>query len=50
MSRYLNNTFINIHEQPFRLIYSNREKLFNSILIENSLKTIHQKPLEFLAI
>ena len=32
------------------IIYNGHDKSFNSILIENNLKTIHKKNLEFLAI
>ena len=49
-SRYLNNALHNVHERALRLIYNNHEKSFNNILIENNLKTIHKKNLEFLAI
>ena len=47
-SRYLNNTLNNIHERALRLIYNDHEKSFDRILTENSLKTIHQKALNFL--
>ena len=46
-SRYLNDVLNTIHEQALQLIYSDHEKLFNSILTENNLKTIHQKNLEY---
>ena len=49
-SRYLNNALNRIHERDLRLIYNDYQKLFNSILTENNLKTIHQKNLESLAI
>ena len=42
-SHYLNNALNNIHERALRLIYNHHEKSFNSILIENNLKTIHKK-------
>ena len=48
-SRYLNNALDNTHERALRLIYNDHEKSFNSILVENNLKTIHHKNLEFLA-
>ena len=48
-SRYLNNALDNTHERALRLIYNDHDKSFNSILIENNLKTIHHKNLEFLA-
>ena len=48
-SRYLNNALNKIHERDLRLIYNDHEKSFNIFLTENSLKTIHQKNLEFLA-
>ena len=47
-SRYLNNALNNIHERALRLLYNDHEKSFNSILTENSLKTILQKTLNFL--
>ena len=49
-SRYLNNAVNDIHERALRLIYNDHEKLFNTNLTENNLKTIHQKTLEFLAV
>ena len=49
-SRYLNNALNNVHERALRLIYNDHEKSFNNILIENNLKTINKKILEFLAI
>ena len=42
-SHYLNNALNNIHERALRLICNHHEKSFNSILIENNLKTIHKK-------
>ena len=45
MSRYLNNALNDIHGRALRLIYNDHEKLFNSNLTENNLKTIHQKNL-----
>ena len=47
-SRYLNHTLNNIHERALRMNYNDHEKLFNSILTKNNLKTIHQKTLNFL--
>ena len=49
-SRDLNNALNNVHERALELINNDHEKLLNSILTENNLKTIHQKHLEFLAI
>ena len=46
-SRFLNNALNNIHERALWLIFNHHEKLLDSILTENNLKTIHQ---EFLAI
>ena len=46
----LSNALNDIHERALRLIYNDHEKLFNSNLTENNLKTIHQKTLEFLAV
>ena len=48
--RYLNNALNDINERALRLIYNDSEKLFNSILTENNVKTIYLKSLWFLAI
>ena len=50
MDVYVRNNALNsIYEWALWLVYNDHEKSFNSILTKTSLKTIHQKNLEFLA-
>ena len=48
MIRCVNNALNNIHERALQLIYINHEKLFESILTGDNLKTILYKTLNFL--
>ena len=49
-SQHLNNALNSIHERTLRLIYSDYEIPFGSILEDNKQKSTHQKSIESLAI